>query len=583
MLPKHTAAILWAGFEDGADFLKKMGRPPEPLWADYVLPWWGNEAAVGLTQPVSEGLEQEVFVVLAARDTALASARLRDYGMRRGMIQVADHQTFVVFQFSEGGLLSPLLGDTRAFVQPACAVLGGYVVFACDVAALERWIDAYVVGETLSASPDFLDMAQRLPTTGCARLYLRTGALPVLAKDVFPDGRHEAAARGLSTLGWLGWDFGAGERGMLNGAFARSSSGEEGLRQAAGLAWRAPLEAEATTAPQAVCCPQAEGAQALLVQDARHELYCLSRAGKVLWRRVLPGPLMGQVEQLDYMGDGSCCYFFNTPDALWVLDAQGRDVRGFPLRLRAKAVNAASVMRTGEHRGFVFFVALENGNVQGFNYLGQPLAGWNPQVLGEAVLAPVLATQRGGQDFIAVLTRSGRLSVCGPEGRLHFPALQWPGPFTAPMAVSAGAEWPAFVAFNERGQGFFCDLKGHSGPLPAGVMAAAGGMACVQQPPGEAGLHWGVWEAGRLRYGVEKKGGWKPLGSAQPLTRPSAIFFPAGGCIGVLHGRERQVSLFLPEGGQRFPGTTPFCLLPMAPGRSLLVVGDGAGVCAYAQ
>lgn len=579
VLPANTTLVARAQLPTSWLALKKMDRPPSPDLEEFIAPWWGRELAYVATEPLPNDLTEHEFWVFEARDTARASTLLSAYGHQRGLLKNYDYQTFVLWQFAEGSLLHPLSGAGGAFQNPACAVVGGYVVFAASTAALERWIDQYVVGETLAANTDFLQMAQSLPAESGTVLLFNAANLPAFARSLCrPDwmlgniGQVDA----LAPLGWVGADIQpTGRDGSLSLHIARGPAATTLTHPRTGLVWRTSLAAEAAIAPQIV-------GSSVLVQDVRHQLYCLGQDGRLRWRRQLSGPILSDIQGPDFFKNDTRCYFFNTPDALWLLDAEGRDVEGFPLKLRSPAVNGAVAASFGNNNEYGFFVALENGNVQGFNRLGQPLEGWNPQPAGGQVAVPLLHFQHDGKDYLAVLTRSGRLSVFGKNGQPRFAPVQLEGRFEGAVQANFGASPPCVVCFNHRGQAFACDVEGRATALPlhsgeggevqSGLLATGDG----------SGFEYALLTATTLAYGRYEAGQYRQIFSQKNDRPADGVFIPQSGCVGVLRRQQRSVALHSARGARWFEGSTPFRLLATPDGGSLLVVGNGASVCGYA-
>lgn len=585
-LPAHTALVLRAGFDEPSVFMKKMGAVASPDWRYYVAPWWGREVALVVTEPLSNDLSDHQFVVLAARDTAAAAARLTAYGLHRGLLKNYDYQTFVLRQFAESDLLRPLVGEESAFQNPACAVVGNHVVFAASTAALERWIDQYMVGETLSANIDFLQMAQSLPTESGASVLLNPAALPALAPSLWPRSwmqSHAQELQALAALAWVGADFRpSGSAAVLDVQLAngRSAAPAHDPRTPAALVWKTALAADAAMPPQITYAPWEVGGASIWVQDVRHQLYRLNTSGQLRWRRQMPGPILSEVQAIDFLHNQTACYFFNTPDALWLLDENGRDVEGFPMRLRTPALNGAVALPSDE--GYHFFFALENGNVQGINQFGRPLEGWNPQQIGGEVTAPVLHFYHDGGDYFAVLTRSGRLSVFGKNGQPRFPPVQFEGRFEGAMQVNMSALVPCIVCINDRGQAFGCDVRGRSLALPLSPVTGGGarsGFGTLDYGPD---FEYAVLSGQTLTYGEGEEGRYCTVFSQKNEVAADAVFVPQAGCAGVLHKRLRRVTLHR-EGdlADVFEGSTAFRLLPVSDKRYLLVVGNGPSVCGY--
>ncbi|MEO6039100.1 MAG: DUF3352 domain-containing protein, partial [Saprospiraceae bacterium] len=149
ILPENTAFLAWVGFEHHRPFFNNIIDVQTAEFKQFIAPWAGKEAAYVLTEPFSPAMQDDRFIVLGVRDTALATQRLREYASQRGSLQQENsYQAFEVFRFLSQSALQPLLGDDPGFRNPVCALVGAYVVFAGSRSSLELWIDKYTVNQT---------------------------------------------------------------------------------------------------------------------------------------------------------------------------------------------------------------------------------------------------------------------------------------------------------------------------------------------------------------------------------------------------------------------------------------------------
>lgn len=70
----------------------------------------------------------------------------------------------------------------------------------------------------------------------------------------------------------------------------------------------------------------------ILVQDAYHILYAISPSGQQLWNAQLPGPILGDIQQL-----ADLTLVFTTAERLYRIDTDGDPLPGFSLQLPQRA------------------------------------------------------------------------------------------------------------------------------------------------------------------------------------------------------------------------------------------------------
>src|SRR5690606_7452322 len=77
-----------------------------------------------------------------------------------------------------------------------------------------------------------------------------------------------------------------------------------------------------------------DGHRIILIEDAYHILYAISENGEKLWNAQLPGPIVGNILQVD----GSNL-LFSTTERLYYIDSTGDPLPGFSLKLPRKATD----------------------------------------------------------------------------------------------------------------------------------------------------------------------------------------------------------------------------------------------------
>ena len=588
VLPSNTAAVLQANFSKASSFLHQSGMAPSRDLREYIEPWWGCHLTFALTEPLSADWINDQFILLEALDTAGAGAYLEKYGQQHGLLKKYDHQTFPIWQFAEGSLLWPFTQGSAPFQNPACTILGDYVVFAASPTALEPFIDRYVVNETLSAAPDFLAMAQKLPAERNALLLFNGSSLLPLSKSFCQPAWVQSNTQtivALAALGWMGTALQAGATGgRVSFQPALAGTGQPISPTATGLIWKTPLAAEAATPPSVVYAPPEQGGSTILIQDLRHQLYCLGSGGRLRWRRQLPAHIRSNVQGVQFDQNATRCYLFNTPDAIWLLDENGHDVAGFPLQLRSPATNGVVAVTFGDEHDPCYFIALENGNVLGFDRFGRPLVGWNPQPVGPgSVTTPVLHFQYAEKDYLAVLSQTGRLSVFGKNGSARFAPIQWDGQFSSPLQVNLLPESPRIVCFNHQGKAFECDLQGNISSHQVGPIEKPGIYSAFLPVRDHHHFKYAVLSENTISGGQWQAGKYQTLFSKKIDSQWDTLCMTQNGSVALLN-RSKGLLMLLDEQGEMLngrivSGTTTLASAPESTG--IIVVGNKASICAY--
>ncbi|MBU2939429.1 ribonuclease HII [Lacinutrix sp. C3R15] len=114
----------------------------------------------------------------------------------------------------------------------------------------------------------------------------------------------------------------------------------------------------------------------IVVQDINNHLYLISNRGKVLWKKQLQGAILGEVQQIDMYKNGRLQLAFVTPNRLYVLDRNGKDVAPFPLKFKDKITQPLSVFDYDKNKKYRLLVT-QDKNVLMYDAKGKTVKGFN--------------------------------------------------------------------------------------------------------------------------------------------------------------------------------------------------------------
>jgi len=582
LLPDNTAFVAWAGFDNSALFFEQFGNRQSADFDRYVLPWIGQESAVVVTEPLSAALTDDRLLLLAVRDSAKTRKALEDFGKTRGLLSHDQTGMFDIYGFQSQSLLEPFLSPKdKAFQNPYLAHLGSYVVVAPNRPAMEVFLEKYIGNQTLAQNTDFLQMAQRLSPKGRGLLLLNGGYLTRLLSQLFQEPIQDSQLKNdLSHLSQAGWM--AAELTPTIGrkvAVALDHQVQTQQLPISNVFWKTGLVAPTVTP---VFGFQQPDGPALLVQDKKTELYCLSAEGAIRWQKHLGNYIISSIYGIDFYQNGQKCFLFNTKTQVWLIDENGKELPGYPLSLKASATTGLSVVDFEKNLKFSYFVCCDNGNVYGFDLYGRAIDGWNPQPNVGKTVGSIVHFQQKGKDYLAVLNNQGVLSVFGRDGKLRFPAAQLPGTYVTPPVVYKSKLAAQFFCINSDGLIISFD---------------ANGKYQTQQWDGKKGnavikaisLEWqngtalAITQANHLDVLQERNNTWKSTFSKQ-FGEPQDDVFPTEFGIGFCARGKRKIMMLDKTGkmvvGFPLAGNTAFSICQTGP-QSLLVVGNGSAVYAY--
>lgn len=309
----------------------------------------------------------------------------------------------------------PLLPETPARYF---SFYRNYLVFADDPAVLEHFFYANLLQRTLATHPYFNSFAENFSYRENLFLFAEPGHILRMAnKHLNPAVFHSTGVqdKALSNFYGLGLQFSSAGDLLYTSLFAQHTPHRDKEPR---TIWQSRLDSSLTMKP-ALVDNHNTNEKEILVQDAGHTLYLLNNRGRILWKRNLEGPILGEVYQIDYYRNNKLQYLFNTAERIYLLDRNGNHVARYPLNLSAKATNGLAVFDYDNNKDYRIFVALDDRQVHLFDKTGNSVTGWNrPQTEGP-VTTPVQHFRSQGRDYLVfsdafrsyILDRRGDIRV----------------------------------------------------------------------------------------------------------------------------------------------------------------------------
>ncbi|MFI5149826.1 MAG: DUF3352 domain-containing protein [Bacteroidia bacterium] len=159
----------------------------------------------------------------------------------------------------------------------------------------------------------------------------------------------------------------------------------------------------------------------IFVQDEGNKIYLLSNTGAVLWTKILPEKINGEVYQVDAFKNNKLQILFSCHSHIYLLDRNGKDLDGFPLTLPAPATNALAVMDYDRKNDYRLLITCADKHIRNYTIKGKAVEGWNDPVLTDTAMADILHTRMGGKDYLLTADIQGQISMFDRHGEMQAP------------------------------------------------------------------------------------------------------------------------------------------------------------------
>lgn len=417
-------------------------------WQTYFAPWVSDQPLLGAFSG-----DQNAVLVLPWKNRSTAERSLKAYLSEYGQLERREYQTFVINQVLDGSLQQAFqaYGQTN-WLNLSFTLAEGCVLVSPSRDALERWIDAFVVGNLLGQKPDrFITQSSnkalfRFPGKMAKQL---AAAIDLVNGQSLPptDFYLEGDLQGRD------WYFG------LKPVLITPQD-----RSPVARVWQTSLSGGSAKRLFLL-----NRMRSIAVQTDDHALQFLNLQGQLRWIKPLEGPILGEIATIDYYSDGENQLFFNTAKQVHCLDKQGQEIIGFPFPLRVSAATGLTVAGAN----LDFFIPAVNGRVYGFEHKNFPLPTWNPGPEVGILRFPVQFAQSEGQDYVFMLNIDGVLTVVDRNGKNYFPPQQLNLPLYSPLALEWTIKAKRAVVLNGALKMKVIDPQGATFSLASGLTTPA--------------------------------------------------------------------------------------------------------------
>ncbi len=389
------------------------GSPPHIFFQDLIendnseyvsvwKEWTGNEWAGGVVFGTSSDWSSKSVFFIETTDGELAINAL--HALSDNIQREYRSYTYSLLEHSE------VLGQLAGFSDSVYyALIGNHVAFAPNFNQLKACIDTDLSKRSLAGRSSYKEALPLLLSTWNQFFYFDLSKLNEL-KPYNEDDYFQHVSERFGTLMFQLNPF--NDLFVLHGFLLKST--EENTETYG--SWVTETDAPVVSGPFIVN-NQLLQTQAVVVQDSLGFLYLINAEGELQWKRELQGEIAGNVRVVDFYDNNKYQLLLNAGMGIYLIDMNGNDVEGFPIRLSSPVTSDLAVIDyvgDGEYR---MFAGCENEKIYGFYKNGKPLNGWKPLKAGGIPATGVVHNLSEGKDYLAYTTYGGKLFIKNRKGQ----------------------------------------------------------------------------------------------------------------------------------------------------------------------
>ena len=389
-----------------------------------------GEVALVLSDWDEPGIAGESFLVISTLSRSMALGELQkmlDFNARSTGRNVSSYKhTYRVdrdisydiyrFPFAETGDLffGRIFGSAETSYF---SFVGNYLVFGESVEGLSRFIHANVLNQVLTADTRFREFSEYLASRNNFYFYSNVSRSAGLFQVLLNEELGASIALNIDSFRKfqaLSLQFSSGREMIYNNILLKYSPL---IVEDPHTEWQTLLDTLIDFKP-ALLLNHNTGENEIFVQDLNNTIYLINTAGRILWKKPLPGRIMGEVYQIDYYRNNRLQMLFNTREQIFLLDRNGNSVGSYPITLPSPATAGLSLFDYENNKDYRIFIPSEDKSVVVRSKEGNVVPGWLFRGTEHAVRHQIRYIRADGRDYIVFADRQ-RVYILDRRGNVR--------------------------------------------------------------------------------------------------------------------------------------------------------------------
>jgi len=409
--------------------------------------------------------EQEIIGIMELRDAEQMEAELKKMNNADSTARGIPSQSLgniLVTPLTEPDIFNYLFGNAFSKLKANYYLIrDGKLVFAESIAALNLYLRKVKSGSRLLDSKHFINFSKSLSSESNIYAYLDfTASKPLLTKNLNKKYRKIYADHNdrFNKIQALAIQYGVSGDMVFTNFYTNFNPQ---FRKKNKNIWEAQLDTSFSMKP-VIVRNHNTGNDEVIFQDNANELVLVGASGKVLWDKKINGKVLGDIHQIDKYKNNKLQYLFNTRTELHLVDRNGNDVEGFPIKFKSPATNGIAVFDYENKRDYRILVACANKHVYLLTADGGRVGGWGYGQTEGVVSLPGQHFINDGKDYI-VFADENKTYIVDRRGKTRIaPKAPFEKSKYSPFFFEKGkkVEDSRFVTTGKNGDVYFIFLDG---------------------------------------------------------------------------------------------------------------------------
>ena len=160
----------------------------------------------------------------------------------------------------------------------------------------------------------------------------------------------------------------------------------------------------------------------LCFQDTLNQLYLISSTGNLIWKKQLDDVIKSKIYTVDIFKNGKFQLLFNTSNHLHLIDRNGNEVQGYPVKLPSPITSNITLLDYENKLDYRVFFACADKRIYNYTLYGIKTEGFTPVKTDDVVTLPIQYVRVGPSDYLITSDVGGKIYAFSRkgEGRIDF-------------------------------------------------------------------------------------------------------------------------------------------------------------------
>lgn len=406
IIPMNALGAVSFTFNDAEKFQKNLRDFRGEKDAFQTTGIFGSVSEVGTIQ-----LNNESAIFIKSIDASLTQDALARFVSIKNNFREIEISSFSEPQLFQK-TFSPFINSAKAnFVFQ----LENFFVFTESESAAEQLIGAFQNNSTLKNASYFENTASHLSSASSLLILKMQGEFSETISGFF-NTKSQAEIKDISfekfPLAALQFSF---DRNFAHVTLSCKEVGgaQKSISGSISEKFNTSLESAVLGSPQVF---GNGGGSNVAVQDVGNKLYFISESGKILWSKRLGAAILGKIEEIDIYANGNKQMAFATKDAFYILDRNGNEVKGFPIKFKDAITQPLSVFDYDNNHNYRF-VVVQGKEVLMYDKTGKTVKGFGFNRAKSNIVQAPTHIRMGNKDYITIAEENGKLNILSRVGQ----------------------------------------------------------------------------------------------------------------------------------------------------------------------